>query len=726
MKRMSRMLSLLLLLILLCCGCRKENTTTTTPSSSKEEPHGEISESLPASNMENEELRLLTEKYLPLKLPEPETDYQARLLRYDTWGQYLYILAEYTNEDDEDAVESKLYMYIFDMDTEEIIYTRLTLEIGGYQDYFLYSMDIINESDFSFVFSGRKDGAEEYSRFLYRTDMSGKCKEFHSLLPDASIYPWNPEGGTWQIYDIPNHSSYITQWDDELKITAIYAYDTETLSRKLLTEIPSDYVHSLCQGEGETIYYTANNHILQYDFVSQSSTDICNLTECGITAYGDQYLLINEQQDLALVILKGETPGIYYLEDESQLQSTSDDTIRMSFLLPDGLGYTTKQAAVLSATSDHIEIKAEKENQEQYQEAFRDRILAEMTIGKGPELLWVSREDMHLLAEKGLLMDLSTMLPTEIKEQLLPGVLQIGTIDDKLVGITPQVSFHTMMASDAVWKEDSWTLNDVLELLENGETYHWPFLYFTNKLNYYSLFYMIFANDWTHSPFVDLEQGISYFNGPDFIRMLELCKKYGAEDGVTIEPEERTQMMADGESIGRVHYFYDGFQNFSTTMAVSGDVAHIVGYPVSEGSGNYLYAEGYLVVSANAVHTEEIQEFLTYLLDYEKQYTVEFSPVRRDVLRDRVIKRPYSDDYFVAKDSAHSIVSVLDNKPEGGTYLEEFMTFAESAVPEPLRPTDITSILGEELPTYFTGSKSAEKTAAIIHNRVQLYFDEQK
>lgn len=720
MKPISRLPILFLLLALLSCGCGKENIASP---SSISEATGETTENLSPSHIESGEIHLLTEKYLPLKLPEQEESYQARMLRYDTWGQYLYILDEYTYET---GTNSEWYMHIFDMETEEIVYTPLSLDISGYSDYYLYSMDVINASDFSLVFSGRKDGTEEYSRFLYRTDMSGKCKELLSPLPNTDIYPWNPEGGTWQIYDIPNHSSYITQWMDDSQSTAIYTYDTEALNRKLLTEIPSDYIYSLCQGDGETIYYTANNHIYHYDFSNKISTDLCDLRECGITAYGDQYLLINDQHDLALAVLKGDLPGIYYLTDASKIQTITDDTIRMSFLIPDGLGYTTKQAAMLSATSDHIEIKAEKENRTQHQEAFRERILAEMAIGKGPELLWVSREDMHLLAEKNLLMDISSMLPADTREQLLPGVLQIGTIDNKLVAITPQVSFHTMLASDAVWKEDSWTLFDVLNLLENSEANNWPFLYFTNKLNYYSLFYMILAKDWEHSPFVDLEQGISYFNDPDFIRTLELCKKYGVEDGVTIEPEDRSQMLADGKSIGRVYYFYDGFQNFSTTMATSGDFAHIVGYPVNEGSGNYLYGEGYLVVNANAVHTEEIQEFLKFLLDYEQQYTVEFSPVRRDVLRDRVIKRSYSNDYFVAKDAAHSIVSVLDNKPEGGTYLEEFMAFAESAVPEPMPPTDITAILGEELPGYFTDSKSAQETAAIIHNRVQLYFEERK
>ena len=95
MKPISRLPILFLLLALLSCGCGKENIASP---SSISEATGETTENLSPSHIESGEIHLLTEKYLPLKLPEQEESYQARMLRYDTWGQYLYILDEYTYE----------------------------------------------------------------------------------------------------------------------------------------------------------------------------------------------------------------------------------------------------------------------------------------------------------------------------------------------------------------------------------------------------------------------------------------------------------------------------------------------------------------------------------------------------------------------------------------------------------------------------------------------------
>lgn len=726
---------ILCILLFLCCGCSSahlsEFSTNTT--------HTEASQGIDNTNAAGvapnaegvsstntlEEVTLVVQKYLPIKIQETDNEYAYRSLLMDSYGSKLYILAYYQQESYEIADTT---LHIFDMNTQEICQANFQLELPELDYFMIISMDVINADELSFDLNGYQKEEDNYSHFLYKTDMTGKCLEAVTPFPDRNTYPWNPEYGTRKIFDVPGQASYIAEWDDANSYSTLYRYDTTTGTRTLLEDNMNNlYLTALCADSDETVYYVANNYITCYDPITKNSFNICSLNDCGITTYGDCYLLINDRKELALVTINGELPGIYLLTEKTSAQVGTDEAIRLVRLPHYGMDYISKSAGLLSTMSDTIEIQVEKEDSEENAAALRDRIMAELVAGKGPELLWVTKEDLLLLEEKELLMDISAFLPEDIREQLLPGVLQLGTVDDSFIAITPEVSFHTMLASNAVWDKDNWTVEDIMQLLETEESHlEWPFVYTNNRMDYYTLFYWVFANDWENSPFVDLEHGISHFDEDTFIRALEWCKKYGKDDGTIRDQDERLQMLYEGNSIGRICYFYDGFRSFSEGMSIWGDFCHITGYPVAEGSGNYLYSEGYLAVNANATHLEEIKEFLTYLLSYERQYTVDWSPVRRDVLRDRIRAHSISGEYRIAKDINESLVIPLEAKPDGSTYIEEFMAFAESAVPQPYRPTDITSILGDEMPAFFNGDKSAEEVAAIIHNRVQLYFDENK
>lgn len=182
-------------------------------------------------------------------------------------------------------------------------------------------------------------------------------------------------------------------------------------------------------------------------------------------------------------------------------------------------------------------------------------------------------------------------------------------------------------------------------------------------------------------------------------------------------------MLKNGTSVGAQCFFYGGLPDFSNAMRRY-ENCHVVGFPRTGGNGSYLYSEAYLVVNANATHTDAIKEFIACLLDYENQYTVSWTPVRKDVLQNSV--KTHGDSLVVLRSLSPESYQALEAKPDGSSYLEEFMEFAESCEPQPHLPEGISNILGEELPSYFTGDKSAKEVADIIHNRVQLYFAEKK
>lgn len=72
------------------------------------------------------------------------------------------------------------------------------------------------------------------------------------------------------------------------------------------------------------------------------------------------------------------------------------------------------------------------------QDGFYERIMAQMAVGQGPDLLFVHGEDMDRLSARGLLADLTDVLDGEIRSQLFSGVMTAGLRDGKLAGLWQQ------------------------------------------------------------------------------------------------------------------------------------------------------------------------------------------------------------------------------------------------------------------------------------------------
>lgn len=60
------------------------------------------------------------------------------------------------------------------------------------------------------------------------------------------------------------------------------------------------------------------------------------------------------------------------------------------------------------------------------QEGFYERIMAQMAVGQGPDILFVFGEDMDRLSARGLLADLSDVLKEDTRKQLFSGVMTAG------------------------------------------------------------------------------------------------------------------------------------------------------------------------------------------------------------------------------------------------------------------------------------------------------------
>lgn len=141
------------------------------------------------------------------------------------------------------------------------------------------------------------------------------------------------------------------------------------------------------------------------------------------------------------------------------------DAVRIVSLAPETVGRVRAAAARVARKNPGCHFVYENRGNRDAED-YRTQIMTQIMTGDAPDILYVSLEDMKLLEQNDALMDLRTLLPQELLDQVLPGALGIGTVSGTLVSIPPEIDVHSMMVKDDVWPGDTWTVDDVLGLME--------------------------------------------------------------------------------------------------------------------------------------------------------------------------------------------------------------------------------------------------------------------
>ena len=102
-------------------------------------------------------------------------------------------------------------------------------------------------------------------------------------------------------------------------------------------------------------------------------------------------------------------------------------------------------------------------------EARRTKLLADLTTGNGPDMMYLSCEDFELLRDKGLFADLESLISEEDRKRILPGVLELGRTDGIIQGLPLKISTETILISESVGAGDSWTLDEMISLMDQGK-----------------------------------------------------------------------------------------------------------------------------------------------------------------------------------------------------------------------------------------------------------------
>lgn len=461
---------------------------------------------------------------------------------------------------------------------------------------------------------------------------------------------------------------------------------------------------------GDSVYYLSAKSIYEWNVVQGTNLRRLDLQKNGLpTNYGVTPFISEKDQLPRLWFQAGE--GDSYVAVLS-LEEKERDEIKFVDLVND---YDVNQ--ILSECSSdyskkHLGLPVTFQTDRSQEE--KDRFYAEFLSGKGADLMYVSREDFVMLSEKGGLMELSDLISKETMDKILPGAIGLGTANGNFMGIPGGMTASGLWVPDEVWEGSSWTLEDVINLMEAGKLD--VSLYYPEMNKCYASFALLrlLSEDWQHSFLYDKEKNDCHFDDERFVRLVKM-----AADAP--KPENEDTWFGEGRRMAHLSLSYlPSFCEFG--MEAAREKGHIVGLPTDGENGCFLNTGGLLVVSKDCKHLKEVSEFLELFLSEETQ--------KSRISGLGVLKYPL--DKIVSDEEGHywfKAPGMRDRKElyvfeDGTTSAHRAEAFLESCVALPITDSVIDRIIYEELDAMFAGDKTPEETCKIIQNRVWLYIKE--
>ncbi len=357
---------------------------------------------------------------------------------------------------------------------------------------------------------------------------------------------------------------------------------------------------------------------------------------------------------------------------------------------------------------------------------YRDKIQLQLTSGGGPDILGtvaLQNFDMKPYAEKGCLEDLTDF----IGEQggFCEKTLDCVRLDGKLYGLPIMFSLGSLVASQDLTKDmGPCTPERCMQVVEESGIPVFCQAFYGWEADEAGLCVLDLLN--VTDLFVDKEKGVSSFDQPEFVDILEFSAKYADP----VSQESLGQRLKSNE-IAFVGGSIGNFTDFWYFEAAFQGKPDYIGHISPDGGRFSLSADCFYLNSASQ-HKEGALDFLSFLVSPETQSQFGTNhyyrfPAKKDVL-EQLWKQAEAEENIYEKNAGGFFSDGVAYSPRKMTEEEEalFWEMLESSVPRGSMQDDIWDIVEEETLPFFSGEMSAEKVAESTHNRVQLYLDERK
>lgn len=361
--------------------------------------------------------------------------------------------------------------------------------------------------------------------------------------------------------------------------------------------------------------------------------------------------------------------------------------------------------------------------------------------GNVPDIFCLTGLPADLYVEKGLLADLYPFLEKDGEisaEDFVDSVRTAAERDGKLyyLGATFCLDECLTIGKKYIGDDKGWSIGDMEALYqkmpEDG-------VFINGMTRQLFIRDMILGQE---EDYMDEKTGKADFHSEYFEEVLKFAGNFRDEKEVEGLTENAAQMAAAGQLMiynSKIFSFVD--ISMCNTLFRKAEGYQVLGFPSKEESTCLAasFSDPAMAISEQCEDKEMAWEFLRGFFTYE--YAMLASephhfPIRKDALEKRLAyamaEEAYTDaDGTVVKPLTGS-TSFLDYSVELNPLGEEETAFVRSLIARVGKISNeaddmqlaVLDIVQEEAEAYFTGDKTAEETAEIIQNRVQLYLDE--
>ena len=607
---------------------------------------------------------------------------------------------------------------------------------------------------------GQTDGDDEVISYgIARYDLSG------NLLESQALPEWRTEdGGLWKVNDAAQRdgSSYLLT-NDKLAVITPDGKRTEFESEGYPGELVSagDILFLAKIGGGQTVFCRPQENGLQESIVipveGEKFYATGDLEKDGFVylSRGNQLFCYDAAKGETSLVLEWDSSGILSTSLLAIL-SADEETIRIlcyekeKIIIKTLKPTTDKDGRIVLTVMTNDDSKifrdtvyAFNQSNERYRvelvsplgkpgvdasledwEEARTRVQLLLTTPEAPDLLdlgflqnWESYAGQDAFEDLTPYLEASNVLDAKL---YLPSVLACGQAAGKQVFL-PRAFYMKMLYGQEQYLGTAcgWTLRDFLNLREE----HRDIPIFPSSNSAEGVLYKLLGM--SMDEFVDAERNTCDFCNPLFYDLLA-CAAY--EDTFTgeeqLENHGRAGLLNGKALLDETVIMDEFFYLWCTNVTRTGGIRLTVkGYPSKDGEssgvlcathGDGVWISGFcnLAISRMGSQKEGAWEFIEFVQEYEPDYGLSGFPARKDRLERNMRTWRYTQ------------------KEMNGEPLREYTTEDMERLTEIIGNLShktsqdelLLKIVGEEAQVYFRGQKSAEETAQVIQNRVQLYL----
>ena len=372
------------------------------------------------------------------------------------------------------------------------------------------------------------------------------------------------------------------------------------------------------------------------------------------------------------------------------------------------------------------------------------KLNTEIMSGNVPDMILTDGLPVRQYAAKGLLEDLYPYIDADMgRDALITPVLDADSEDGKLYELPLSFSIVTATGLESVvGGYTSWTLADLEDALSKLNPDATIFNVDATRANVLS--YCLYMNADT---FVDWETGTASFDSQEFIDYLNFAAQFPTEfDYNTFDWNDYEQdavRMRNGDQLLSMYGTIYGFDGISQTFAeLGGDLCYI-GFPSTSGhDGSSFSVSAPIAITTKCRDKDGAWSFIASALTDEYQGDQYYFPITKsafDALAEKAMEKNYEYDEngdILLDENGEPVEASKGGFSYGdGPMIEVYAMTQEQydTVNGLIENTNrimrydqsLMEIINDEAGAFFAGEKTAEETAQLIQNRVQLYMAEQ-